>query len=132
MKPAPATTSSRRALRSCSGRWLISRPVRYSTSNAMRTGGVATTDSSGSRSHSNRDRSWSSNTANSPSSTSVLQPRDSSRDVRVAAGVVDAVTAHQADAGAVLVGQHAVAADLLLVDPAGAVKGRADERWGHR
>src|SRR5437870_6419688 len=29
-------------------------------------------------------------------------------------------------------GRYAVAVDLLLVDPTGAVKGRADERWGHR
>src|SRR5438445_2835249 len=61
-----------------------------------------------------------------------LELRECGRDVRVAAGVVDAVAAHEADAGAVLVGQHAVAVDLLLVDPTGAVKGRADERWGHR
>src|SRR5947199_10598458 len=52
-----------------------------------------------------------------------LELRECGRDGRVAAGVVDAVAAHQADAGAVLVGQHAVAVDLLLVDPAGPVKG---------
>ena len=98
----------------------------------MKTGGVATTDSSGSQSHSNRDRSWSSNTASSPSRTSVegLSCANAARDVRVAAGVLDPVPAHEADAGAVLVGQHAVAVDLLLVDPAVATEGRADEPIG--
>ena len=38
MKLAPATTSSRCAQRSRSGRWLTSRPFTYSTSNAMSDG----------------------------------------------------------------------------------------------
>src|SRR5882724_6554854 len=127
MKLAPATTSSRCAQRSRSGRWLTSRPFTYSTSNAMRTGGVATTDSSGSRSHSNRDPEpvVEHRELAVEDQRRGLELRECGRDVRVAAGVVDAVAAHQADAGAVLVGQHAAPVDLLLVDPAGAVEGRA-------
>jgi len=40
--------------------------------------------------------------------------------------VVASVAADQADAVAVLVGEHPPAIDLLLVDPAGAVEGLAD------
>src|SRR5438094_4317736 len=130
MKPALATTSSRRPLRSCSGRWLTSRPFTYSTSNAMRTGGVATIDSSGSRSHSDPGLELvvEQRQLAVENQRRGLELRECGRDVRVAAGVVDAAAAHQADAGAVLVGQHAVTVDLLFVDPARAMEGRADER----
>src|SRR5438093_9535515 len=133
MKPAPATTSSRRARRSCSGRWLTSRPP---------------------RTHVEGDEHWRRGDYGVVGIAQPLEPRpqlliehrqlavedergrpelrDRGRDVRVAADVVDAVPAHKSDAGTVLVGRHAVAVDLLLADPTGAVKGRADERWGHR
>src|SRR5437870_2881257 len=115
MKPALATTSSRRPLRSCSGRWLTSRPFTYSTSNAMRTGGVATIDSSGSRSHSDPGLELvvEQRQLAVENQRRGLELRECGRDVRVAAGVVDAaVAAHQAHAGAVLVGQNAPAVDL--------------------
>jgi hypothetical protein len=60
------------------------------------------------------------------------QLSDCRRNVVKAAGVVAAVPADQVDAAAVLVRQDAPAIDLLLVDPAVAVEGRADERGGHR
>jgi hypothetical protein len=56
--------------------------------------------------------------------------RDGRRDVAKAPRVVAPVTAQQPDALAVLVRQHPPAVDLLLVDPAVAVEGRADERGG--
>ena len=46
--------------------------------------------------------------------------------------VVDAGAAHQADAGAVFVGNEAPAVNLLLVDPAVAVERRANQGWRHR
>jgi hypothetical protein len=52
------------------------------------------------------------------------------RDVAEAARVVAPVAADQADAVAALVRQHPPAVDLLLVDPAVAVEGLADERGG--
>jgi hypothetical protein len=54
--PARSRCTPDGARRARSDRWLTSRPFTYSTSKAMSTGGVATTDSSGSRSHSNHDR----------------------------------------------------------------------------
>jgi len=46
------------------------------------------------------------------------ESRDRDGEVREARGMVDALTAHEADATTILQGQHAPAVDLLLVHPA--------------
>ena len=64
-----------------------------------------------------------------------LELRECGRDVRVAAGVVDAaVAAHQAHAGAVLVGQNAPAVDLSPRSPTrrgGRTSGSASGPWAY-
>ena len=57
--------------------------------------------------------------------------RDRGGELAEARGVIDAVAGDEADARPVLVGEHAPAVDLLLVDPAVTMEGRADERRGH-
>src|SRR5262249_16004854 len=60
------------------------------------------------------------------------QLRDGRRDVAEAASVIDAGAAHETHRVANLVRDDAPAVDLLLVDPAGTVEGRANQCRGHR
>src|SRR5262249_37597235 len=57
---------------------------------------------------------------------------DRRRDAGEAPRVIAAVAAYEAHARAVFVREHPPPVDLLLVDPAIAVEGLADERRGHR
>src|SRR5207237_6253989 len=60
------------------------------------------------------------------------QLRDRRRELAEAGRPVDSVARNQRDTLAVLVGEHAPAVDLLLVDPPVTMEGRPGERRGHR
>src|SRR5262249_7027344 len=60
------------------------------------------------------------------------QLRDRRCNVAKASRVVAAIAADQADAVAVLVGEHPPAINLLFIDPAVAMEGLAHLRRGHR
>jgi hypothetical protein len=99
----------------------------------MKSDGDATALGSGSR-QSKRERSCWSKTATSPSSTAVRADSFETAGARAPKRPVWSTPFRPISRtrAPILVGQHPVAVDLFLVDPARAMEGRADERRRHR
>ena len=112
-----------------------SRPFGASrTSNAMSTGGVASSAGRGWRSEAKRERSCLSNTAGLAVEHSCprRELRNRGRHDRIAVGVVDAVPAHPAHLRAVLVGEHPVASTFFSCIQPSRWNGPADQRRSHQ